>query len=143
MALLYLEEDGSFQRQSVYATIAAENIWDIVPIAGDKFWVLGDISINDGIATLLLEIDNQGEVLRQITLKDDQFTYYTQLTLHPDGGLFLSGRNGASGVNKSILTLSRCFKSLVQKSSSSESNRSILNKGRFNQPRRSGGGSGQ
>lgn len=46
-------------------------------------------------------------------------------------------------VNKSILTLSRCFKSLVQKSSSSESNRSILNKGRFNQPRRSGGGSGQ
>ncbi|MEL6969282.1 MAG: PKD domain-containing protein [Bacteroidota bacterium] len=104
MALLYLEEDGSFQRQSVYATIAAENIWDIVPIAGDKFWVLGDISINDGIATLLLEIDNQGEVLRQITLKDDQFTYYTQLTLHPDGGLFLSGRNGASGVNKSILS---------------------------------------
>lgn len=104
IALLHLQSDGSLLHQYVYASINSENIRAILRQDNGNILLLGDVTSGNGIATLLLEIDADGTVLRQMTIKKDLYTYYTHLHASPDGGVFLSGHNNLDGQNNGIIS---------------------------------------
>lgn len=126
IALLHLQSDGSLLDQHIYASLNSENIRGLLRQDNGNILLLGDVAAGNGIATLLLEIDTDGLVLRQMTIKKDLYTYYTHLYASPDGGVFLSGQNNLDGQNNGIISRLDANWNVMWTSESSRSGTQVL-----------------